>query len=98
LPGRIEVDFLVFHLGKCMILEVDGVHHEKASQTVRDYARDRVLLREGIPTARFTADECFNSTEDVIVEFLQMFGATPTQQPSDLIQPKEIQTVTYEEF
>jgi hypothetical protein len=81
LPGRIEVDFLVFHQGKCMILEVDGVHHQEASQTVRDYARDRVLLREGIPTARFTADECFNRTEDVIVEFLQMLGATPTQRP-----------------
>jgi hypothetical protein len=74
LAGRIEIDFLVFHQGKCMILEVDGVHHQQASQTVRDYARDRVLLREGIPTARFTAEECFNRTEDVIVEFLQMLG------------------------
>ena len=75
LPGRIEVDFLVFHQGRCMILEVDGVHHQGGSQTVRDYARDRVLLREGIPTARFTANECFNRTEDVIVEFLQMLGS-----------------------
>jgi len=74
LPGRIEVDFLVFYQGKCMILEVDGLHHQEASQTVRDYARDRVLLREGIPTARFTANECSNRTEDVIVEFLQMFA------------------------
>lgn len=74
LPGRIEVDFLVFYQGRCMILEVDGIHHQEGSQTVRDYARDRVLLREGIPTARFTAHECFNRTEDVIVEFLQMLG------------------------
>jgi hypothetical protein len=60
LTGRIEADFLVFHQGKCKILEVDRQHHQEGSQTFRDYVRDRVLLREGIPTVRFTADECFN--------------------------------------
>lgn len=73
LSGRVEVDFLVFKNSKCMILEVDGQHHQEGSQTVRDYVRDRVLLREGIATARFTAQECINKTADVITEFLELF-------------------------
>jgi hypothetical protein len=73
LTGRIEVDFLVFHKNKCLILEVDGQHHQEGAQTFRDYVRDRVFLREGIPTARFTADECFNRPADVVAEFLNMF-------------------------
>ena len=55
-----------------MILEVDGQQHREGSQTIRDYVRDRVLLREGIPTARFTAQECINKTADVITEFLKL--------------------------
>ena len=73
LTGRIEVDFLVFHQGKCKILEVDGQHHQEGLQTFRDYVRDRVLLREGIPTVRFTANECFNQPADVVTEFLNIF-------------------------
>jgi len=73
LTGRVEVDFLVFCKDKCMILEVDGPHHQEGSQTVRDYVRDRVLLREGIPTVRFTADECYSRPDDVVTEFLNAF-------------------------
>ena len=73
LTGRIEVDFLVFHQGKCVILEVDGPHHQEEEQTFRDYVRDRVLLREGIPTARFTAGECFDQPANVVTEFLNIF-------------------------
>ncbi|MFM5946580.1 MAG: hypothetical protein ACKO9G_25005, partial [Dolichospermum sp.] len=40
---RVEIDFLVFYKQKCMILEIDGVHHQEASQKTRDYRRDRVL-------------------------------------------------------
>ncbi len=76
LPGRLEVDFLVFHKNKCMILEVDGQHHQDESQAFRDYVRDRVLLREGIPTARFTADECFNQPTEVVTEFLNILLAS----------------------
>lgn len=56
-----------------MILEVDGQHHQEATQTIRDYVRDRVLLREGIPIARFTAQECMTRTADVVTEFLELF-------------------------
>ncbi len=73
LTGRVEVDFLVFHKHKCIILEVDGQHHNEGSQTSRDYVRDRVLLREGIPTVRFAASECFERTSDVVTEFLNIF-------------------------
>ncbi len=74
LTGRVEVDFLVFHKGKCMILEVDGQHHQEGSQTFRDYVRDRILLREGIATARFTADECFKRPAEVVSEFLNILS------------------------
>ena len=76
ITGRIEVDFLVFCRGKCMILEVDGQHHQNGEQTLRDYIRDRVLLREGIPTVRFTAEECFNYSTDVVSEFLKIFNSS----------------------
>lgn len=73
MSGRIELDFLVFKDRKCMVLEVDGQHHQEGTNTIRDYVRDRVLLREGIPTARFTANECFAKTADVVTEFLTLF-------------------------
>ena len=40
---------------------------------MRDYSRDRLLLREGIATARFTASECYENTKAVIKEFLELF-------------------------
>jgi Protein of unknown function (DUF559) len=73
LTGRVEVDFLVFYKHKCVILEVDGQHHNESSQTSRDYLRDRILLREGIPTVRFAARECFENASDVVTEFLNVF-------------------------
>lgn len=69
----IEIDFLVFYKQKCMILEVDGEHHQQASQRTRDYRRDRVLLRDGIRTVRFNANECYNHPLEVVTEFLNLF-------------------------
>jgi hypothetical protein len=70
---RVEIDFLVFYEQKCMILEVDGVHHQESSQKTRDYRRDRVLLRDGIRTVRFDATECYNRPLDVVTEFMNLF-------------------------
>ncbi|MEA5578693.1 DUF559 domain-containing protein [Anabaena sp. UHCC 0451] len=70
---RVEIDFLVFYKQKCMILEVDGVHHQQSAQITRDYRRDRVLLRDGIRTVRFDASECYNRPMDVVTEFLNLF-------------------------
>ena len=73
MTGRLEVDFLVFHKGKCISLEVDGKHHQQQGNTERDYVRDRVLLRESIATARFTASDCHKDAESVVTEFLNLF-------------------------
>jgi Protein of unknown function (DUF559) len=75
LTGRVEADFLVFLNGKCVVLEVDGVHHAEGSQVVRDYARDRVLLRSGVPTVRFTASDCIARPDEVVAELLSILKA-----------------------
>jgi len=72
LTGRVEADFMIFCQGKCLILEVDGQHHAEAGQVIRDYARDRVLLRSGVPTVRFTAQDCFERPQAVVSELLSI--------------------------
>ena len=72
LTGRVEADFMIFCQGKCLILEVDGQHHAEAGQVLRDYARDRVLLRSGVPTVRFTAQDCFERPQAVVSELLSI--------------------------
>lgn len=71
--GRLEIDFLVCHQGKCISIEVDGIHHQDKGQVYRDYARDRLLLRENIPTARFTAEECYQQANLVVKEIMNLF-------------------------
>jgi len=73
ITGRIEIDFLVFKDGKCICLEVDGSQHNRKGKIERDYVRDRLVLKEGIPTVRFTAKECFNQPKRVVEEFLNLF-------------------------
>jgi hypothetical protein len=73
-------------------LEVDGQHHQNGEQTLRDYVRDRVLLREGIPTARFTAEDCFNRSAEVVDEFLGMFS------PAQAVKWVAIETCKMEEI
>jgi very-short-patch-repair endonuclease len=68
LNGRVEVDFLIFHQGKCVILQIDGPQHK--DQRARDYAGDRMLLREGIPTMRFAAKECQERPGEVVSEVM----------------------------
>lgn len=72
LTGRVEADFMVFYQGVCLILEVDGKHHNAEGQSVRDYARDRVLLRAGLPTVRFTAKDCLQRPQQVVAEFVSI--------------------------
>lgn len=71
--GRLEVDFLVFHKGQCISIEVDGNHHQENDQIRRDYSRDRLLLKEQISTARFTAQECYEHTQLVVREIINLF-------------------------
>lgn len=74
LREKAEVDFLVFHNQKCMILEVDGVHHNVVSQQKWDSKRDRVFLRQGISTVRFSAEQCHENASAVVEEFLALFN------------------------
>jgi very-short-patch-repair endonuclease len=66
--GRVEVDFLIFHKGKCIILQIDGPQHN--GDRSRDYAGDRLMLREGILTVRFTANECQEKPGELVSEVL----------------------------
>jgi very-short-patch-repair endonuclease len=75
LTGRVEADFLVFSQGKCVVLEVDGAHHAEGEQVIWDYARDRVLLRSGVPTVRFTAKDCMERPDEVVAELLSILRA-----------------------
>ena len=76
LTGRVESDFMVVYQGKCLILEVDGQHHSENEQIIRDYARDRVLLRSGVPTVRFTGRDCLERPQDVVSEFMSILIKT----------------------
>lgn len=76
LTGRVEADFMVFYQGKCLILEVDGQHHLEEGQVIRDYARDRVLLRSGLPTVRFTAKDCLERPQEVVSELVSILLQT----------------------
>lgn len=70
---RLEADFLVFRGGQCICLEVDGRQHQQTEHAFRDYAKERMLLREQIPTVRFPAQECLVRPEQVVTEFLNLF-------------------------
>jgi very-short-patch-repair endonuclease len=70
LTGRVEVDFLIVKKGKSLVLEVDGSQHSEEGQAIRDYAKDRVLLRFGLPTVRFTVQDCLIQPDKVIAEAL----------------------------
>jgi hypothetical protein len=71
--GKLEVDFLVFQKGKVLVLEVDGQQHNQKDNAARDYVKDRLLMKEGVATIRFTAKECFNTPNLVVDEFLALF-------------------------
>ncbi|MGC1306612.1 MAG: hypothetical protein WA885_05235 [Phormidesmis sp.] len=73
---RLEADFLVFLNGQCICLEVDGRQHQQTEHAYRDFAKERVLLREKIPTVRFPAQECLVRPGEVITEFLTLFATS----------------------
>ncbi len=69
LNGRVEVDFLVFHQGKCVVLQIDGPQHngdpfgDSGAARGRDYAgepnygisRCRSAIRSGVLSWRSLA-------------------------------------------
>lgn len=73
LVERLETDFLVFRGGQCICLEIDGRQHQQSEHAFRDYAKERVLLRERIPTVRFPAQDCLARPAEVVSELLTLF-------------------------
>jgi len=71
---RIEADSLVFLNGQCICLEVDSQHHLNGKNAYRDFAKERVLLREQTSTVRFPAQECLAQPDEVVTEFLNLFA------------------------
>lgn len=74
LREKAEVDFLVFHNQKCMILEVDGKTHNEESRRNWDCKKDRIFLKQGISTVRFSAEQCHENATAVVKEFLELFN------------------------
>ena len=69
----LEPDFLVCYQGKWGILEVDGEPWHPASRAVHDHKRDRFFKAQGILTVEhFDASECYQETERVVDEFLNI--------------------------
>ncbi|HEY9824978.1 MAG TPA: hypothetical protein V6D19_05990 [Stenomitos sp.] len=75
LTGRIEVDFLLCDRGKWLVLEVNGVHHVAEPRTIRAYAKDRVLLKHGVPVIRFSVRDCVEKTDKVVAGSLAILRA-----------------------
>jgi hypothetical protein len=66
-----ESDFLVFHLGKWGILEVDGEPWHPPSRTVHDHERDRLFKAHGIRIVEhYDATRCWEQPDKVVHEFL----------------------------
>lgn len=57
-----------------MILEVDGQQHNNTFNRKWDYKRDRVFLKQGISTIRFSAEQCHENATAVVEEFLALFN------------------------
>ncbi len=68
-----EVDFLVQYDGKWGILEVDGPHHERSTES--DQWRDARLTEHGLLVVRFPADQCYRQPDVVVETFLQKLAA-----------------------
>jgi very-short-patch-repair endonuclease len=67
-------------LGRRLIIEVDGPHHEELEQAAHDIQRDQVFLRSGFQTLRFptrAVHEDIDAVMDVICRALD--AASPTR-------------------
>jgi hypothetical protein len=71
----ITPDLLVFHDGKCLVVEVDGPSHNDADQAFRDLKRDRMWLKRGFSTLRFPARKAFTRPHDCVSEINQFFSS-----------------------
>jgi hypothetical protein len=70
-----EADFLVCAEGRFGILEVDGEPFHPATRAAQDHARDRLFLEHGVLVVHhFDANECFETPDQVVTEFLRLLA------------------------
>jgi hypothetical protein len=70
-----EPDFLVCHLGKFGILEVDGEPFHPPSRTAQDHTRDRLFRAHGVLVVEhFDASECYENAPGVVRRFLAILS------------------------
>lgn len=90
---------------KKIAIEIDGQHHREQTQLIKDNDKDEYLKSKGWKVLRFTAEEAYNTPDDValrIKEFMRYSGnvnkpalpAEKTKQPKDIYVPQNNPTIT----
>ena len=71
-----RVDFLVFHDGECIAVELDGHDwHKTKEQRSKDAARGRWLAARKIQTIRWTGSQVFADPQGCVSELLNVLRA-----------------------
>jgi very-short-patch-repair endonuclease len=77
---KYRVDFLVFHDGRCIAVELDGHdYHKTKEQRSRDAERDRWLAARKIETLRWTGSQVFGDPRGCVTELRDVLRAVPSR-------------------
>jgi very-short-patch-repair endonuclease len=77
---RYRVDFLVFHDGRSVAVELDGHdYHKTKEQRSRDAERDRWLAARKVETLRWTGSQVFADPQACVSELLNVLRAAPAR-------------------
>jgi very-short-patch-repair endonuclease len=77
---KYRVDFLVFHDGRCIAVELDGHdYHKTKEQRSRDAERDRWLAARKIETLRWTGSQVFGDPQGCVAELRDVLRAVPSR-------------------
>jgi very-short-patch-repair endonuclease len=69
-----------------LIIEIDGAVHREPTQQERDRLREEILREHGFAVLRFTNDQIFDRTEQVLREIAAYVTAHSYEHPSPLSQ------------
>lgn len=69
-----------------LIIEIDGAVHREPTQQERDRLREEILREHGFAVLRFTNDQIFDRTEQVLQEIAAYVTAHSYEHPSPLSQ------------
>ncbi|MFT0817996.1 DUF559 domain-containing protein [Synechococcus sp. W60.3] len=70
-----------------LIIEIDGAVHREPTQQERDRLREEILREHGFAMLRFTNEQIFNHTEQVLQEIAAYVTAHSYEHPSPLSPP-----------